>query len=335
MAKRAPSTRRNRQDAPEIADWLTSELERRHKKPHWLYVALKGDKQRGPVSYKTVLSYVNGDTEPRVGVLHEIEGVLGTSYARLLPGAGPGVGDDAATRRRQFEEKRTEQLAEKRAEIRAMQEQFKAKELSEDEIKRFSKMDLNARASLPPAEARRWADFKKLSKLVLEAEALRVAVPLGEAALTPEDAKRWADRKRHEQRVRAAFAQACPVALGEDAATWAAAERPWHYACWRFAPQPKADEWVTIGPAAELAAAKAVGRALALPLRALRVGDYTISPWQFNQYVRLASAALEVVLVGTQQMQARRHLRLTVEKSRGRARGTSARRSRQGGTQRP
>ena len=321
MAKRAPS-RRRQQATRELAGRLRAELEKQGKRPRWLYLALKGPQKRGPVSYKTVLSYARGDTEPHAGMLQEVARVLGVPYATLLPGAGPGVEDDATTRR-QFEARRTQQLAEKRAEIHALQEQLKGKEMSDADHKKFLEMQLDKDHPLPtPEEAKRWADFTRLSTLVLEAQALRAAVPLGEVKLTREQEQAEADRARHEQRVRAAFARAFPAAY-DDESLWEAAAGPWRSACWRFAPPPKAKEPVPIGPAAELAAARAVGQAIAAPLKALRVDPRRISPWQLGQYVQLVSCALETVLVGAPEIQFRRKL-VTVGKPRGRARRQSA-----------
>lgn len=53
-----------------------------------------------------------------------------------------------------------------------------------------------------------------------------------------------------------------------------------------------AGDWVEIVPSADLAAARAMGRALAAPLRALGIKYFDASPWQLHHYVALVSAAL-------------------------------------------
>ena len=125
-----------------------------------------------------------------------------------------------------------------------------------------------------------------------------------------------ADYRRHDDAVRAAFKRAFSFHSSGDADEWAAASRPWYYARWRFAPHPE----VEIGPAAEVAAARAMGRALAAPLRALGIEHDSVSPWRLRQYVTLVSAALEAVLIGKAELEHRPALVVTIGKSRGRAR---------------
>jgi len=116
-----------------------------------------------------------------------------------------------------------------------------------------------------------------------------------------------ADYHRHAEVVRAAFKRTFSFHPSGDADEWAAASRPWYYARWRFAPGPKvAGGWVEIGPSADLAAARAMGRALAAPLRALGIKYFDVSPWQLHQYVTLVSAALEAVLIGKAEVGQRR-----------------------------
>lgn len=303
MSKRAPS-RRQQGEAQAIADRLVDALHERGKTVHWLFAQLRGDKPAGRfLSYTTVRSYARGDTMPSLDMLREAARVLHMDYAHLVSGKGeptaaPGGGGPTSASR----------LSTLVAKMNAMRDEARGK----------------TRQEIPASQQ---AEFRALA---LEARA--VGRDLADAKAKREAEASWDEEERHQVRIQAAFAAAFPAAR-DDQTLWEAAAGSWYFACRRFVPQPRANEVVEIGAAAQVAAARAVGQALAAPLAALRVSDRDLSPWRRGQYARLISAALETVLVGVPEFQYR-PLYLSVRKPRGQTPRRSATRLRRDRTRR-
>lgn len=145
-----------------------------------------------------------------------------------------------------------------------------------------------------------WLAFGEGSKtpaaaIVAEVSAEVRAREAREAAMFEEIGRVGELVDRHHKAVQSAFERAFPpaqiYAQGDMEPVWEVAVRPWFSGRHRFAVRGDNQKMV------DLAAARAVGRAFAAPLKALKVDPNRLSRWQLQQYPRILAAALEVLLL--------------------------------------